>query len=60
MGNNSKHECIFQQTSDGTWWYVWSGYSIGPWETEERAIDEFNKTKAKLDCSTGSCEDLDQ
>lgn len=59
MPTSLKQSNVFSQELDGhiTWWYVWSGYSIGPWNTEDIAIEEFNKTKDRLDCASGGCDD---
>lgn len=59
MPTSLKNMAVFSQELDGkiTWWYVWSGYSIGPWDSEDRAIEELDKTKARLECASGGCEE---
>lgn len=57
MPLSEKNPNVFQDQEYKTWWYVWSGYSIGPWDTEEHAIDEFNACRDKMNCSSGSCEE---
>mgnify|MGYP003510742821 FL=1 len=46
---------IFQQ-DDGTWWCVWSGYTLGPYETQEAAEDMLADLRARMDCVNGSCD----
>ncbi len=55
--NTPKKPDVFQQKADNTWWCVWSGYSIGPFESEELAVAKFEEIKAKYDCATGSCDE---
>lgn len=33
----------FNQGNDNTWWAVWSGYSLGPYPTKDRAEEEWYK-----------------
>lgn len=46
---------VFMQ-ADGTWWCVWSGYTLGPYVSEEVALDAYEKIRAKMDCPNGSCD----
>lgn len=32
---------VFQQESNGAWYAVWSGYSLGPFTTKEAAEEEW-------------------
>lgn len=46
---------VFMQ-ADGTWWCVWSGYTLGPYVSEEVALDAYEDVRAKMDCPNGSCD----